>query len=55
MSDIGIIVYNKDKKTYRVKKECAFKQISHELKESLLYDAFKKWVDRCRMYYFKES
>lgn len=50
--DIGIICYNPETKKYRLKKECQFKEISHELKERLLYDAFKKWVDRCGKYYF---
>lgn len=44
--DIGIIVYNQLNNTYRIKKESEWKDISHELKERLLYDAFKKWVDK---------
>ena len=36
----------------KIKKECEFKEISHELKERLLYDAFKKWVDKFHYEYF---
>ena len=43
---IGIITYNPSSQTYRIKKECEFKEISHELKERLLYDALKKWCDQ---------
>lgn len=48
---IGIICYNPKTKKYKVKKECQFKEISHKLKEKLLYNAFKKWVDKCDKYY----
>ena len=50
--NIGIIAYYPDTGSYRIKKECKFQDISHELKERLLYDAFKKWVDKCRNNYF---
>lgn len=49
--DIGIIAYYEKTNNYRVKKECKFKDISHELKERLLYDALKKWVDKFRYEY----
>ncbi len=49
--DIGIIVYYSDTNNYRIKKECKFREVSHELKERLLYDALKKWVDKCHYYY----
>ena len=51
-NDIGIIAYYPEKSNYRIKKECEFKEISHELKERLLYDAFKKWVDKFHYEYF---
>lgn len=44
--DIGIIVYNDKSQTYRIAKECEFKEVKEELKTKLLYDAFKKWVDK---------
>ena len=44
--DIGIIVYYQKTGSMRIKKECAFKNISEKTKTRLLYDAFKKWVDR---------
>lgn len=43
--DIGIIVYYEKTDTMRIKKECAYKEISFETKTQLLYDALKKWVD----------
>ena len=51
-NDIGIIAYYQETNNYRIKKECEFKEISHELKERLLYDAFKKWVDKFHYEYF---
>ena len=51
-NDIGIIAYYPEKNNYRIKKECEFKEISHELKERLLYDAFKKWIDKFHYEYF---
>lgn len=54
-NNIGIIAYYPETDSYRIKKESAFQDISHELKEQLLYDALKKWVDRCRdTYFFKK-
>lgn len=53
--DIGLIVYYPETNNYRIKKECEFKEISHELKERLLYDAFKKWVDKLRYQYLYNS
>lgn len=49
------IIYYPDTNNYRIKKECEFKEISHELKERLLYDAFKKWVDKLRYQYLYDS
>ena len=49
--DIGIISYYPETNKYRIYKECKDREISHELKEQLLYDAFKKWVDKCSNYY----
>lgn len=54
-NDIGIIAYYFETQNYRIKRECGFKEISHELKERLLYDAFKKWVDKFQGKYFKEE
>ena len=45
-NDIGIICYYEKSNSYRIKKESSFKEISYELKTQLLYNAFKKWVDK---------
>ena len=49
--DIGIISYYPETKNYRIYKNCAYREISHELKEHLLYNTLKKWVDKCSTYY----
>lgn len=43
-SDIGIIAYH-DGGSMRILKPCSWRQVSDETKLSLLYNAFKKWVD----------
>ena len=53
--DVGIIVYYPKSNNYRVKKECQFREVSHELKERLLYDALKKWVDKFHYEYLWEK
>lgn len=50
--EIGIIAYYPETNSYRVKKESSFRKISHELKEKLLYNAMKKWVDKFSSKYF---
>lgn len=54
-NDIGIIVYYKDSGSYRIMRECKWKDINDELKTLLLYNAFKKWVDKCHCEYFKQK
>lgn len=49
------IIYYPDTNNCRIKKECEFKEILHELKERLLYDAFKKWVDKLHCQYLCDS
>lgn len=44
--DIGIIVFYDKTGSMRVKKECIFKEISDDKKCRLLYDAYKKWVNK---------
>ena len=53
-TEIGIIAYYAETNSYRVKKESSFREISHELKEKLLYDAMKKWVDKFSSKYFSD-
>jgi GTPase SAR1 family protein len=49
--DIGIIVYYEKSETYRIYKECKTRNIDEKLKTRLLYDAFKKWVDKFQTQY----
>ena len=44
--DIGIIVYNEEKDTYREWRPSEFREISDKIKWRLLYDAMKKWCDK---------
>lgn len=43
---IGLIAYFPNSNTYRVVKECVPQEVSPEAAARLLYNAFKKWVDK---------
>lgn len=44
--DIGIIAYYEKSDSFRIKKECQLREVDKDLQIKLLYDAFKKWVDK---------
>lgn len=54
-TDIGIIAYYEASDSYRVLKECIERTVSIELEAELLYNAFKKWVDKFHFEYLHPS
>lgn len=52
---IGLIAYYPDSGAYRVVQECVRREVTPELEAELLYNAFKKWVDKFRFEYFCDA